>query len=57
MTFTREDYRDKIRSQLKFELLLPLSEPKRRDKSPDGVCKRAKFNEKLKKWKEMEAKG
>jgi hypothetical protein len=43
MTFTQEDKRDKIRSQLLFEIANPEPPKAHAAKSPGGLSKKAKF--------------
>jgi hypothetical protein len=43
MTFTQEDKRDKIRSQLIYELTNPKPPVSHARKSPAGLSKKAKF--------------
>ena len=56
MTFTKEDQRDKIRSQLMYEFQNPKSGDIKSDKSPSGLSKKAKFLANTRKSKQKDEK-
>lgn len=56
MTFTKEDQRDKIRSQLMYEFQNPKPDNIKADKSPSGLSKKAKFLANTRKSKQKDEK-
>ena len=52
--FTQSDKRDKIRSQLIYEMGLPEQPKKTKDKSTTAISKRHAFIERNKKWKKID---